>query len=69
MVKPIWLAFANSTNAGMSVAEIATFSTPFSCAVPAFPGATKTLSTRGDWRTFHAKACSRPPLPIIKIFI
>ena len=30
---------------------------------PALPGALKTRRTRGDWRIFHANACSRPPLP------
>ena len=30
--------------------------------MPAFPGATKSRSTRGDRASFHASACSRPPL-------
>lgn len=32
-------------------------------------GATKTFSTRGSWATFQARACSRPPLPMIKTFM
>src|ERR1043165_858077 len=31
--------------------------------VPAFPGETKISSTCGDWRSFQAVACSRPPEP------
>ena len=69
MVNPTLFRFAKSTNDFTSVAAIATFSMPCSVAVPALPGATKTLSAKGDWRTFHASACSRPPFPIIKIFI
>ena len=38
-------------------------------AVPAFPGATSTSSTRGDCAHFHARACSRPPEPMIRTFI
>src|SRR5688572_23934107 len=53
----------------MSVAAMSTFSSNGSSAVPALPGATKTLSAKGDCDAFHASACSRPPLPIIKIFI
>src|SRR5688500_2999357 len=34
-----------------------------SMAVPALPGAQKTFSARGDWASFHTRACSRPPLP------
>ena len=37
-------------------------------AMPGFPGAANT-STPGDCASFHASACSRPPLPIIRIFI
>ena len=38
-------------------------------AVPALPGATKTLHTRGDCAIFHASACSRPPPPMTRTFI
>src|SRR5699024_9054037 len=48
---------------------MATFSTPGSLAVPALPGATNTFSTFGDCASFHASACSRPPLPSTSIFI
>src|ERR1035437_1565387 len=37
--------------------------------VPALPGATKIFFTFGDCFSFHTKACSLPPPPIIKIFI
>ena len=46
-----------------------TLVTPSSAAVPALPGATKTLNTRGDCASFHASACSRPPEPMTRIFI
>ena len=32
-------------------------------------GATYTLATRGSCATFQARACSRPPLPMISTFI
>lgn len=32
-------------------------------AVPALPGATRTCWTCGDWASFQANACSRPPPP------
>src|SRR5690606_30827090 len=40
-----------------------------STAVPALPGATKTFSTRLSCATFQARACSRPPLPMISTFM
>src|SRR5687768_1816542 len=49
-----------------------TFSRPSSSAVPAFPGATKTvrgLGPRDERRSFHASACSLPPPPITSSFI
>src|SRR5512144_750069 len=46
----------------------ATLATLGSRAVPAFPGATNTLATRGDCASFHASACSRPPPPITRTF-
>jgi hypothetical protein len=48
---------------------MATFSHLASVAVPALPGATKTFATRESCATFQARACSRPPLPMIKTFI
>ena len=69
MVNPICLSWANFTKAGISVAEIFTFSTFCSNAVPALPGATKTLSANGDCAAFQAKACSRPPFPMMRMFI
>ena len=37
--------------------------------VPPFPGAQKIRFACGDCRSFHVSACSRPPLPITRIFI
>src|SRR3954468_19058781 len=54
-------------SAGMSVCG--TVVTPSSVAVPALPGATKTLKTRGLDANFHASACSRPPEPMTRIFM
>ena len=31
--------------------------------------ATKTFATRGSWATFQARACSRPPLPMMSTFM
>src|SRR3954462_15131758 len=45
------------------------FSTPSSRAVPALPGATYTLETRGELASFHASACSRPAPPITSSFM
>ena len=55
-----------ANKAGISVALIATFSNLSSVVVPALPGATKTCETFADCAAFHAKACSRPPLPKTK---
>lgn len=44
-----------------------TFSTLGDEAVPPFPGATKTFSTKADWASFHERACSRPPAPSKRI--
>ena len=60
---------ANSTRPATSSAAISTLRTPFSFAVPALPGATMTSATRGDCATFHANACSRPPEPMMRIFM
>src|SRR5258708_1222806 len=37
-------------------------------AIPALPGAQYTSSTRGLWRIFRRRACSRPPLPTTRTF-
>src|SRR6185436_1262903 len=59
--------FAKASSSGMPV--MATFSSPFSAAVPPFPGATNTFCTRGLCASFHAIACSRPPPPMTRSFI
>src|SRR5258708_1339758 len=59
-------ASANDTRSGIDVN--ATLVSSDSSAVPALPGATKTLPTRGDCAIFHASACSRPPPPITRTF-
>src|SRR5262245_42534534 len=59
--------FANATRSAIS--ETATFSRPFSRAVPPLPGATKTFCTLGLWASFQAMACSRPPDPITRSFM
>src|SRR6185503_2505645 len=59
--------FANASSSGMAV--MATFSRPFSVAVPPLPGATNTFCTRGLCASFHAIACSRPPLPMTRSFM
>ena len=38
-------------------------------AVPPLPGAQYSFLMRGDCRSFHAIACSRPPLPRTRTFI
>ena len=43
-----------------------TFALPGS--VPPLPGATQMRPTRGDCASFQARACSRPPLPMIRTF-
>src|SRR5690554_5151406 len=63
-----WVA-AKSARASRSIASMDTFSRPGSRAVPALPGATKTRSASGERAAFQARACSRPPLPIIRMFI
>src|SRR5258708_5846643 len=57
---------ANSTRSGMAVS--ATLVSDASRAVPALPGATNTLPTRGLWAIFHASACSLPPEPTTRMF-
>src|SRR5438552_6434709 len=57
---------ANATRSGIAVTE--TLVRCGSRAVPALPGATYTLPTRGDCAIFHASACSRPPPPMTRTF-
>src|SRR2546421_12606722 len=66
-VRPTRFCFANRASPFKSVGGIATFSAI--SLVPAFPSAQKIRSACGDWRSFHARACSRPPLPMTRIFI
>ena len=66
-VSPTLFSWANLTRAGKSVVWMSTFSP--SRSEPALPGATKTRSARGLWAIFQARACSRPPLPTIRMFI
>src|SRR5262245_59624529 len=60
----LWAKSATST---MLVVSIGTQSA--SSAIPALLGAQYTSMTRGLWRIFQASACSRPPLPTIRILI
>src|SRR5512143_125421 len=59
---------ARSTSPSKSVAATGTLRILGSLAVPALPGATSTWSTFADWASFHAIACSRPPLPMTRTF-
>ena len=63
------LPFAKDTRPAMSLTSIATFSSFGSVAVPALPGATKTVETSEDCAALYASACSRPPPPITSTFI
>ncbi len=65
-----WTFFAaKSASCSRASTSMATFSHLASVAVPALPGATKTFATRGSWATFQARACSRPPLPMMSTFM
>src|SRR5690606_29787583 len=59
---------ASSSSAPTSSAATARLRVFGSLAVPALPGATSTSLTSGDCAAFHARACSRPPPPMIKTF-
>ena len=63
----IFCSKAKAFKAGKSVALMDTFSP--TALVPALPGAIKSFSTFGLWAIFHARACSRPPLPNNNTFI
>ncbi len=69
MVRPTLSRRAKSTSPSRSDTAISTLVSPVSRAVPALPGATKTEETLDDWATFQARACSRPPPPMIRTFI
>ena len=58
---------ANWVNPARSSTASGTFSAME--AVPPFPGAQKTLSTREERQIFQASACSRPPDPMTRTFI
>ena len=60
-------ATAKSFSLSNSFTPMATFSPQ--PVVPALPGAMYSLSTLGLWAIFHARACSRPPLPNSSMFI
>src|SRR6185437_14179053 len=66
--RPIFSLTQKRARRSRSVGSMGTLPDP-SAAVPAFPGAQKTRSTRRDCRSFHTKACSRPPLPITRTFM
>src|SRR5690554_4011916 len=69
MVRSTPSSRAKASRPSRSSTPISTLASPGSRAVPALPGATKTCATRGDWATFQARACSRPPPPMISTFI
>src|SRR5690606_29192911 len=66
-VKATCSRLASSISTGMSV--IGAFCSSFSAAVPGLPGATSTRVTLGDWASFQASACSRPPEPMTRTFM
>lgn len=55
----------NASVSYFSLPELLIFS---QFAVPAFPGATSTCWMCGDWASFQASACSRPPPPTTNTF-
>jgi hypothetical protein len=60
---------ANLTRAVKLSAAIWIFLIFGSLAVPALPGAAYTAATDVDLASFQLKACSRPPLPMMRIFM
>src|SRR3990167_8377080 len=66
-VRPIFSCCAHSRSARTSVMAI--LSRWLDRAVPPLPGATKTRGTPGDWLSFQAMACSRPPPPMTSTFM
>ena len=65
-VRSALMVWAKSASSTMLDASMGTQSARSS--IPAFPGAQYTSVTRGLWRIFHTRACSRPPLPTTSIF-
>src|SRR5208282_2940209 len=65
-VRPTCSVRAKSVSSAIALS--ATLASSGSRAVPALPGATKTLATRGERAIRHAKACSRPPPPTTSTF-
>src|SRR5574344_2039882 len=65
-VRPIFCSCAHSRSFTTSV--IGKFSNLVP-RVPPLPGATKTRVALGDWASFQASACSRPPPPMTSIFM
>ena len=66
-VRSMPFSCAKSASLSNSMAEIGTHSAI--CPIPAFPGAQYNFVTFGLLFSFHAMACSLPPLPIISTFI
>src|SRR5215470_7098787 len=60
-------ALQKAITAGWSDISSGTHSASF--AIPALPGAHHSFVTSGDAAIFHAKACSRPPEPMTRIFM
>src|SRR5256884_3825361 len=69
MVRSTCSEAASCTSPATSSAATFTLRTLASAAVPALPGATSTLVTRGEAAHFQASACSRPPAPTMRTFM
>src|SRR5881394_1194927 len=69
MVRSTCSETASCTSPATSSAATFTLRTLASAAVPALPGATSTLVTRGEAAHFQASACSRPPPPTMRTFM
>ena len=67
--QPILFSLAKFINLVMLVGSISMFLVFDSAAVPALPLATKTWVTLFESAAFQHRACSRPPLPTIRIFM
>ena len=67
MVKSISFSLAKVTSPSTSLPETLTHSP--NEAIPGFPGAQYTFSTKEDLEAAKAKACSLPPVPITRIFM
>src|SRR4029077_161641 len=69
MVRSTRSAAASCTSPATSSAATFRLRTRVSVAVPALPGATSTVVTRGEAAHFQASACSRPPPPTMRTFM